>query len=189
MTVPIGYSSTYIGADALSYERGGTSGACQSNRIRACRATPLPPLTRTVGRFRVMSYDIMLYRRDFLKRAVENDLEDWSDPDPFAEDTVRALIDAATLEGFVLTPIDEEFVAFTRAEGFEPGTEFVLDTSTLLAQLTVFAGEIAFSIPYGNRAELSVTHCIRLAKRMSANYGLAYYDPQEGEALYESSVA
>ena len=65
------------------------------------------------------------------------------------------------------------------AAGGTPGTEFTADTPTLLAQLSVFPGEIAFSIPYGDRAAASVDFCVRYAKYLAEAHDLGFYDPQE----------
>jgi hypothetical protein len=56
---------------------------------------------------------------------------------------------------------------------------------TLLAQMRAFAGQIAFTIPYGPLAGDSVAFCTRLAKQIARTHGLGYRDPQTGEALYD----
>ena len=39
-----------------------------------------------------MSYDIALYRRDFLKKAIEEKRGDWTGADPISEDVIRAFV-------------------------------------------------------------------------------------------------
>jgi hypothetical protein len=132
-----------------------------------------------------MSYDVSLFRRDFLKRALESNLGDWTGADPIPEPVIDSLISVAERESFVRAPVDDAFMAFSRQEGFEPGVEFMIDSPTLLAQLTVFPGQVCFSIPYGPRADASIDFCVHLAKRMAVEHNLGFHDPQEDEALYE----
>lgn len=139
-----------------------------------------------VAQHRAMSYDITLYRRDFLKRAIEANLGDWSGADPIPDDAMRALIAAVEAAGFIRSPVDPGFTDFAKQEGFDPGMEFNLDTPTLLAQLTVFPGEVAFSIPYSDpRTHASVDFCNQIARRLAAEHELGFNDPQIGEAIYE----
>jgi hypothetical protein len=132
-----------------------------------------------------MSYDIGLYRRDFLKRAIENKLDDWLGADPIPEQTIQAVLEAAKVEGFVERPLKQPRGATTTTRTFACRAELMKRTPTLLAQLHVFAGQIAFTIPYGPLARDSVPFCTRLAKEIARTHGLGYRDPQTGEALYD----
>ena len=128
-----------------------------------------------------MSYDVGLYRRDFLKRAIESELDDWLGADPIPEQTIEAAIEAAKAEGFVQATLKQPSV---------PGpltcrAELMKKTPTLLAQMHVFAGQIGFTIPYGPLARDSVAFCTRFAKQLARTHGLGYRDGQTGEALYE----
>jgi hypothetical protein len=136
-----------------------------------------------------MSYDVSLYHRDFLKRAIESNLGDWTGPDPIPDSVITSIVSTAEQQGFAREPADEDFVAFCRQDGFEPGIEFTADTPTLLAQLSIFPGQVAFSIPYGDRATASVDFCVRFARYLAMTHDLGFHDPQEGEALYERTVA
>jgi hypothetical protein len=113
-----------------------------------------------------MSYDLALYTRAFLSRALQSGLGDWRNADPIPREAVQALITNAEAAGFL------------RSGG---GSEFTLDTSQHLAQLNVFEGELAFSIPYSDRANASIELCARIAKEVAASHGLAVWDPQEDE--------
>ncbi len=141
-------------------------------------------LVESLAAFR-MSYDVTLYHRDFLKRAIESNLGDWTGADPVPEEAKRALLAVAEGAGFVRCPADEAFNDFARQEGFTPGAELILDTPALLAQLMIFDGEMAFSIPYGPRSTASVDLCIQIARRVAQEQRLGFYDPQVGEAIYE----
>jgi hypothetical protein len=132
-----------------------------------------------------MSYDIALYRRDFLKKAIEEKRGDWTGADPISEDVIRAFVAKAEAAGFVQSPTNEAFAEFAKQNGVTPGVEFILDTQVCLAQLTVFPGTLAFSIPYGPRARDSVGFCIQIAKRAATDHALGFHDPQVGEAIYE----
>jgi hypothetical protein len=132
-----------------------------------------------------MSYDIALYRRDFLKRAIEQKLGDWTGADPISEGATRALVASAEAAGFIRNPTNEAFAEFAKQNGVPPCVEFNLDTPTRRAQLMVFPGQLAFSIPYGPRAKASVGFCIQIAKRVAIDQALGFHDPQIGEAIYE----
>ena len=127
-----------------------------------------------------MSYDISLYRRDFLKRAMESGLGDWTDADPIPDDTIPALIAAIEAAGFVRFAGHKPY----SKEGWGPWIEFTLDTPTMVAQVTVFPGEIGFNIPYGDLAGPSIEFCIQMASRLAIEHGLGFYDPQIPEAKY-----
>jgi hypothetical protein len=114
-----------------------------------------------------MSYDISLYTKAFLQRALATNLGDWRNADPIPESAVEALIDAARTAGFVPAG----------------GNEYLLDTPKCLAQLGVFSGELSFTIPYSDRADASIRLCSQIAKTVADAHGLAFWDPQgdEGE--------
>ncbi|HVX91576.1 MAG TPA: hypothetical protein VHC20_08305 [Candidatus Paceibacterota bacterium] len=131
-----------------------------------------------------MSYEISLYTRGFLKRAIENNLGDWTGADPISAHAVESLATLAAARGFQRTPPDPSFVEFLRSKGVAPAEEFLLDTSDLLAQLSFHDGQIAFSIPYSSRAGASIVLCSELARTIAREHDLAFYDPQEGIADY-----
>lgn len=131
-----------------------------------------------------MSYDISLFDRSFLKRAIETDLGDWTGAEPIAEGVKNLLVSRVIAEGFRLVSVNEDFAAFMRAQGLEPAPEFEIDTPTLLAQLTIHSGQIAFTIPYSARAAASIESCARIARELAAECGLGYHDPQDGVADY-----
>lgn len=127
-----------------------------------------------------MSYDISLYAESFLRRAVATNLGDWTEADPIPPAAVNSVIEAAEGEGFVAVPESPEFAAFLRGRGSEPPIDFRLDTAAALAELHIHRGEIAFTIPHSERAEALIELCTRLAKRVAAQHGLGFWDPQVG---------
>lgn len=131
-----------------------------------------------------MSYDISLFDRAFLKRAIETSLGDWTGADAIADEVKDLLISRAVAQGFGPVPTNEELAAFVREQGAEPGREFEIDTPSFLAQLAVYPGQIAFTIPYSARAAASIELCARIARELAAKHGLGYHDPQEGVANF-----
>jgi hypothetical protein len=129
-----------------------------------------------------MSYDISLYVKTFLEHALATGAGDWTNADPIPEPAAKSLIDAATAEGFQPKPPDPAFVEFLREQGVSPAAEFELDTQTYLAHLSVHRGELAFTIPYSDRAEASIQLCSRLARAVAARHGLGFWDPQDDQA-------
>lgn len=130
-----------------------------------------------------MSYDIGLYRRDFLKRAIETQLDDWLGADPIPEEAIQAAVEAAKADGFVEATLRQPAGAAGTMGPLRCRAELMKKTPTLLAQMHVFAGQIAFTIPYGPLARESVAFCTRLAKQIAETHGLGYRDPQTGEEL------
>lgn len=128
-----------------------------------------------------MSYDISLYRRDFLEQAITERLGDWTAAPAIDDFVVRDIVSEAQRIGFRGVPQDPRFVAFAAAQGHTVADEFTLDTSDVLAQLMVFKGAVTFSIPYSNRASSSISSCLELARSLAAKHGLGLYDPQSGE--------
>src|SRR5579871_2189444 len=66
-----------------------------------------------------MSYDMALYHRGFLKRAVETRMGDWTGADPISDDIIQAVFKTAEAAGFVRSPLDQAFIDFAKQEGFE----------------------------------------------------------------------
>ena len=133
---------------------------------------------------RQMSYDISLYDRGFLKRAIESNLGDWTDADPIEASAAERLIAIATDAGFRRVPSDPAFVEFCREQGVAPVEELLLETPEILAQLSLHRGQLAFTIPYSPLAQASIALCSMLARLVAQEHHLAFYDPQEGVAEY-----
>ncbi len=131
-----------------------------------------------------MSYDLSLFDRCFLKRAIETNLGDWTGADPISEGVKVLVVSRALAEGFRPKPAEEGFAAFLKMQGVEAAREFEIDTPALLARLAIHSGQIAFTIPYSERAAASIEYCVRIAREIAAEHGLGYHDPQEGVADY-----
>jgi hypothetical protein len=124
-----------------------------------------------------MSYDISLYDREFLKNALETGLGDWTNAPAIPREAAESLIALALSVGFIEDDI--------RQHGSTPDREFTIDTATCLAQLNVFSGELAFSIPYSDRADESIGLCARLAKTVARVHKLGYNDPQSDDDIFQ----
>ena len=116
-----------------------------------------------------MSYDIYLYEKEFLIRAIKENLGDWTNADPIPEDALTAINYDLITKGYRLS------------SGSSTGKEYIHPNSKWGLQVSVFAGEIAFSIPYWDDADAAIATAVKHAKEMAKSAGLAYYDPQEGE--------
>jgi hypothetical protein len=128
-----------------------------------------------------MSYDISLYDRAFLRRALEEGLGDWTIADEIPPATRDGVVARAKEAGFQPgPPPDPSFVEFMRARGLEPSVEYVLDTPEAFAQLSIHDNQIAFTIPYSDRATAAIELCTRVGRAAAAELGLGLHDPQEG---------
>ena len=128
-----------------------------------------------------MSYDLQLYRRDFLRRALAENLGDWTSAPPIPHSARERLVAFAEAAGFARFPPDPEFAAYSEGQGHPLGDECTLDSPTVLAQLVVFSGEATFSIPYSDRANASIALCLDLARQVAKEHSLGFDDPQTGE--------
>lgn len=128
-----------------------------------------------------MSYDICLYDREFLITALATGLGDW---------TRAPAIDPAALEAARSTLMAEGFIRHDTPFG----EEWNIDTESVLAQVSVFPGEVAFAIPYSERADRSIALCRRVAQALVDRFNLGYHDPQsdspeERDALWAPAFA
>jgi len=130
-----------------------------------------------------MSYDIELYNRDFLGRSVAEQSGDWTNADPIAIAVVKAVTDACIAAGFKAELHPPGFVEFLRQQGIEPSQDFKLLTSTISAQMSIFAGSISFAVEESPVALASIEYCSNLARKLASDFSLGYYDGQSGEVL------
>jgi hypothetical protein len=114
-----------------------------------------------------MSYDIYLYEKRFLQRALEDDLGDWTKADPFSEDKLRLIRDHLSKKGYVP----------------QGDTDFEFPNDKWGLQASVFKGEVAFGIPYWDDADAAIERAHKDAKELAIVADLGFYDPQTGEAI------
>ncbi len=129
-----------------------------------------------------MSYDINLYDRNFLERALTRQLGDWRGAPALDDGVARDIALEATRLGFQRVAQDPRFAAFAAAQGHAVADEYTLDSTDVLAQLMVFRNSVTFSIPSSNRALQSISWCHQTARAMAAKHGLGLYESQTGEA-------
>lgn len=131
-----------------------------------------------------MSYDISIYPKPFLKKAIEQSLGDWSNGDPICEKIIASIVTEIQSYGFTQDDVDPGFAAFMKEEREELGREYTIETESLLAQASVFRGSVNFSIPFSDKADRAIEFCRTIAKQIADKHNLGFYDPQIGETLY-----
>ena len=132
-----------------------------------------------------MSYDISLYTKAFLKRAVTEKLGDWRDAEPFADDVADAMVEEILRAGCVEEAHDPDFVRFLAEKKVSPSRDFTIATDSVDARISLFSGSLVFSIKNSPKAEASIDYCCHFAKYLAGRYGLGFFDPQDGVAEYE----
>src|SRR5262249_1463550 len=150
-------------------------------RTRRRRAHPVIEEQAAEG----MSYDISLWDRGFLQRAIEQNLGDWRNGDPIPRNAVDSLIERAVAAGFVHAPEIPSFIKFMRGRGLIAADRYVADDGSLLAELHLHDGQLAFTVPYGPLAEVSIHTCVTIARAVALEHGLGYQDPQVGEIWWD----
>ena len=114
-----------------------------------------------------MSYDIGLYDKQFLKRALDESLGDWTCADPFPNDKLRVVRERLKAMGYRTLN----------------GIEFEHSNATWGLQVSIFAGEISFCVPYWDDAKAAVGVARADALELAKDADLGFYDPQSGEAI------
>lgn len=118
-----------------------------------------------------MSYSINLYEPQFLRRAIAENLGDWSCATPLSEAAIEVVRDKLKAELFAIEspgPIAQEWI--------HPKADWGL-------QVSLFRTEIAFVIPYWDDWENAVMVAESIAEDIVASTGLGYYDRQSGKIL------
>jgi len=114
-----------------------------------------------------MSYDIFLYEKQFLRRALDEDLGDWTNADPIPDDKLRLIRERLKSKGYA-TDDDNEFEF--------PNADWGLEVS-------VFKGEVAFGIAYWDNADAAIEKARADALELAQDTELGFYDPQTDEAI------
>lgn len=118
-----------------------------------------------------MSYDISLFEPQFLRRALAEDLGDWTDATPLQEAALQAVRDRLR---------NEKFVMETDHSGCQ---EWVHPKAAWGLQVALFNNQIAYSIPYWDDWENAAMYAQQEAKTLAAATGLGYYDAQSGDVI------
>jgi hypothetical protein len=113
-----------------------------------------------------MSYDIYLYNKRFLDRAIERDSGDWTNADPLGEQALKTIRDRLAAKGYML-----------ESEGADC-QEYIHPNAKWAIQVSIFKGEVSFSIPYWDDAENAIIAACADAKEFATAAGLGLYDPQ-----------
>ena len=127
-----------------------------------------------------MTYDISLYDKDFLKRALEINLGHWRGAPEIDTDVIASIVSSAKAFGFVESPLNPQMIEFMKQQGHTPGREFTLDKEGMRAQLVVFPASITISIVSTANFLETYNACSGLAKQWGNAHGLGYCDPQVG---------
>jgi hypothetical protein len=128
-----------------------------------------------------MSYDINIYQGAFLRRALSENLGDWTGAPDIDNGTRVRFGEALRAQGFRETPHEPKFLTFAAAKGFSVSHDFVRDDDEILATASVFSNSLTFSIPMSPRSGKSIEQCLNITRELVAFGELCSYDPQTGE--------
>jgi hypothetical protein len=120
-----------------------------------------------------MSYEISLYRRDFLDRAIREQLGDWTNAGSLSE--VSRELAKAFLQQRGYT--EQNYPWQSNCQTYQH-PEFKEQV-----EVTIFNGCISFAIQYSERANEAVTLSIESAKELGSLIDLAVYDPQDARII------
>jgi hypothetical protein len=117
-----------------------------------------------------MSYDIGLYKPEFLRRAIEQNLGEWTRPDPIPEADMAAIVERLLAKGYVKKFVHPQL-----------GDEYTHPDTDLGIQVSVYPGSVDFTVPYWVDAARAVAVALADAQELARLARLALYDPQSGE--------
>jgi hypothetical protein len=118
-----------------------------------------------------MSYDIGLYDKAFLKRAIAEDLGDYTIATPLSSKTIASVKERLLTLGYSV-----------ESDGVNC-TEFIHPNSAWALQVAVFKTEIAFSVPYWDDADAAIAQAKRHARLLAQEFDLGLTDRQDGEFI------
>ena len=122
-----------------------------------------------------MSYDIYLYEKAFLKRALEQNLDDWTNADLISEEKKGRIRQSLKAKGY-------------RIVGEKPTSqEYRHPNKNWAITVSIYTGEIAITIPYWKDAENAVHVALVDAKEFADVAQLALYDPQADDKPDDAS--
>lgn len=118
-----------------------------------------------------MSYDIGLYDKQFLKKAIAEDLGDMTIAPQFSAAQLAAIKERVVAWGYSV-------------ESDGAGcTEFIHPTESWGLQVSVFKTEVSFSVPYWKDAQAAIAQAKSDARRLAQEFDLGLTDPQDGETI------
>ncbi len=118
-----------------------------------------------------MSYDITLYDKGFLKRALAEGLGDWTNADPIPQQSLIGIRTRLLTKGYRPEADTADCQEYSHAR-----SEWGL-------QVSVFPNQVAFAISYGKDADAAIDAALADAKELAQETDLAVYDLQEGEVV------
>jgi hypothetical protein len=132
-----------------------------------------------------MSYSVSLYESEFLRAAIRAGSGNWLAAPLLNADVCTTAARLVEANGFVPTPHPPGFLAYLRAEGVTPSTQFLLATSLHRATLDIFASSIVFSVEASpiDTAAASIELVRRLGRQLAMELRLGFHDPQQGEVI------
>jgi hypothetical protein len=114
-----------------------------------------------------MSYDIGLYEKRFLLRALQENLRDWTGADAIPLEKLRLVHERLKAKGYVALS-QSELEHSNPARGL---------------QVSIFTGEVSFSLPYWDEVDAPIAVARADALELAMETNLAFYDPQTGEVI------
>lgn len=120
-----------------------------------------------------MSYDIELYDKTFLKKAIDEDL-DYTVAPPLSSVVISKIKDRLGSLGYSVSSDDSDGV----------NTEFIHPNKSWALTVTIFQNEISFSVPYWHDAESAIEQAKLHARLLAKEFNLGLTDQQDGETLY-----
>lgn len=119
-----------------------------------------------------MSYDLTLYRPEFLRRALADNLGDWSDADPIPSSIANTIVSRLLLQGYI-----EQFYPWLI------GRCFAHPRSELQIEANLFRGSLSFSVSHSPHATEATEVALSEAVTFAQHFGLAFCNPATGQIV------
>lgn len=118
-----------------------------------------------------MSYQVFLYDKEFLRKAIEHDIGDYSAAPMFPTELIEAIRQRLISFGYSVETESKSC------------TEFIHQNERWGLQASVYSGEIAFSIPYWDDAVSAIIEAKEHAQALAREFDLGLTDQQDGEVI------
>ena len=132
---------------------------------------PVMAAVRPQNKTTRMSYDIGLYDKTFLRKAIDEDLGDYTVAPPLSLAVLASIKDRLLSLGYT---IESDSVNCT---------EFIHPNDSWALQISVFQTEIAFSVPYWDDSENAIAQAKLHARLLAQEFNLGLTDQQDGETI------